>query len=232
MSRTTEAFLSRVERARHALRAIASRCGQRVLWAGLVVWFVSVGTGLAWLMAYDNTPGAPADAPSRWPAASALARDAGGPTLVMLAHPRCDCTRASLGELAELLARAPQRPRTFVVFIRPGGVAAAWEQTSTFDQATRIPGVTVVRDDHGDEADRFGSWTSGQTLLYDRDGQLVYSGGITGARGKSGENTGRSTVLDLLAGAHSTRATNQVFGCSLFAWLKGETKAQGEANGS
>jgi hypothetical protein len=92
--------------------------------------------------------------------------------------------------------------------------------------------VTVIRDDNGDEADRFGSWTSGQTLLYDRDGQLVYSGGITGARGKPGDNTGRSTVLDILAGAQQTRATTQVFGCSLFGWLKGETKPQGDVNGS
>jgi len=203
-----------------------------MLWAVLIVWFASVGSGLAWLMAYDNTPGTPANAPARWPAASTLARDAAGPTLVMLAHPRCDCTRASLGELAELLARAHQRPRTFVVFIRPGGVDAAWEKTGTFDQATRIPGVTVIRDDDGNEADRFGSWTSGQTLLYDRDGRLVYSGGITGARGKSGDNTGRATVLEWLAGAHPTRATTQVFGCSLFAWLTGDTKAQGDANGS
>jgi hypothetical protein len=224
--------LSRVETARRAVQVIVDRCGRRVLWAVLVLWFASVGSGLAWLMAYDNTPGTPANAPARWPAGSALSRDAAGPTLVMLAHPRCDCTRASIGELAELLARAQQRPRTFVVFIRPGGVAAAWEKTGTFDQATRIPGVTVIRDDNGSEADRFGGWTSGQTLLYDRDGQLVYSGGITGARGKSGDNTGRSTVLELLAGAHPARATNQVFGCSLFAWLKGDPKAQGDTNGS
>jgi hypothetical protein len=224
--------LSRVERVGQTLRAVANRCGQRMLWAVLVVWLASVGTGLAWLMAYDNTPGTPADAPSRWPAASALARDAAGPTLVMLAHPRCDCTRASIGELAELLGRAPRRPRTFVVFIRPGGVDAEWTKTGTYDQATRIPGVTVIRDDHGHEADRFGVWTSGQTLLYDRDGQLVYSGGVTGARGKPGTNTGRSTLLALLAGGHPARSTTQVFGCSLFAWLKGETEAQGDANGS
>ena len=224
--------MSRADAARRALRVIVDHGGQRLLWAVLVVWFVSVGTGLAWLMAYDNTPGTPANAPARWPADSTLARDAAGPTLVMLAHPRCDCTRASIGELAELLARTQQRPRTFVVFIRPGGVAAAWEKTGTLDQATRIPGVTVIRDDNGHEADRFGGWTSGQTLLYDRDGQLVYSGGITGSRGKSGDNTGRSAVLELLAGAHPTRATTQVFGCSLFAWLKGETKPEGDANGS
>ena len=202
-----------------------------MLWAVLVVWLASAGTGLAWLMTYDNTPGTPANAPSGWPAGSALARDTAGPTLVMLAHPRCDCTRASIGELAELLARAPRRPRTFIVFLRPGNVPAAWEKTSTFDQATRIPGVTVIRDG-GNEAVRFGVSTSGQTLLYDRDGQLVYSGGITGARGKSGSNTGRSTLLQLLAGEHPDRATTQVFGCSLFSWLKGETKTPGDANGS
>ena len=224
--------MPRADLAKRTLTAIVDRCGHRLLWAVLVVWFASVGTGLAWLMAYDNTPGTPANAPSRWPAGSALARDAAGPTLVMVAHPRCDCTRASIGELAELLARAPQRPRTFVVFIRPGGVGAAWEKTGTFDQATRIPGVTVIRDDNGHEADRFGAWTSGQTLLYDRDGHLLYAGGITGARGKSGSNTGRSTVLELLAGARPARATTQVFGCSLFAWLRGETKAQGDAYGS
>ena len=86
------------------LRFIADRGSQRALWAVLVVWLASVGTGLAWLMAYDNTPGTAANAPGGWPAGTTLARDAAGPTLVMLAHPRCDCTRASIGELAELLA--------------------------------------------------------------------------------------------------------------------------------
>ena len=222
----------RSDTARRALLVIVDRGGKRVLWAVLVVWLASVGTGLAWLMAYDNTPGTAANAPGGWPAGSTLARDAAGPTLVMLAHPRCDCTKASIGELAELLARAPRRPRTFVVFIRPGGVEAAWERTGTFDQATRIPGVTVVRDDNGDEAMRFGVSTSGQTLLYDGDGHLVYAGGITGSRGKPGTNTGRSTLLELLAGAHPARATTPVFGCSLFSWLTRDTKAQGEGNGS
>ena len=224
--------MPRSDAARHALRTIVDRCGSRMLWAVLVVWLASASVGLGWLMAYDNTPGAPANAPGRWPAGSTLTRDAAGPTLVMLAHPRCDCTRASIGELAELLARAPRRPRTFVVFLRPGNVPAAWDQTGTFNQATRIPGVTVIRDSDGDEAVRFGVSTSGQTLLYDRDGRLVYSGGITGARGKSGSNTGRSTVLQLLAGAHPARATAQVFGCSLFSWLTGASKAQRDTNGS
>jgi hypothetical protein len=189
-----------------------------LIWTvAIAVWFASAGTGLFWLMAYDNTPGVGADAPDRWPVGSALTRDPEAPTLVMLAHPRCDCTRASLGELEELLARVKVKPRTFVVFIKPGGTAGGWEQSGTWEQAKRIQGVTVVRDDDGAEARRFGVQTSGQTLLYDARGTLLYSGGTTGSRGKPGENAGRADLVALVDGARRPRATRPVFGCPLFA---------------
>jgi hypothetical protein len=192
--------------------------------AAIVVWLASAGTGLFWLMQYDNTPGVSADAPADWPVDSALMRDPAKPTLVMLAHPRCDCTRASLGELEELLARVTYRPRTFVVFVKPGGTASGWEQSGTWDQAKRIPGVTVVRDDDGAEARRFGVHTSGQTLLYDARGTLLYSGGTTGSRGKPGDNAGRADLLALVDGARRSRGTRPVFGCPLFS---SESRAQG-----
>src|SRR5688572_13616042 len=127
--------------------------------AGLL-WMVLVCVGLAVLMDYDNRPGAPADAPGAWPAQSRLARATDGPTLVMLAHPRCDCTRASLSELAELLARAERKPRTLIVFIKPGRTGADWEQSALWRQASAIPGVSLLRDDAGIEARRFGVETS------------------------------------------------------------------------
>jgi hypothetical protein len=185
--------------------------------AAIVVWLGSAGTGFFWLMAYDNTPGVGAEAPVGWPAGSALTRDPDAPTLVMLAHPRCDCTRASLGELAELLARVAHKPRTFVVFIKPGGTDSGWEQSGTWEQAKASPGVTVVRDDDGAEARRFGVNTSGQTLLYDARGALLYSGGTTGSRGKAGDNAGRADLAALVDGARRQRATRPVFGCPLFA---------------
>jgi hypothetical protein len=189
-----------------------------LIWtAAIAVWLGAVAAGLFWLMAYDNTPGVAAAAPAGWPADSVLTRDPGAPTLVMLAHPRCDCTRASLGELAELLARVKFKPRTFVVFIKPGGTDSGWEQSGTWEQAKQIPGVTVVRDDDGAEARRFGVQTSGQTLLYDARGALLYSGGTTGSRGKAGENAGRADLAALVDGARRTRATRPVFGCPLFA---------------
>jgi hypothetical protein len=194
----------------------SGRLAAILLWTGFgFCWLGAAGFGLVSLMSYDNRPGVAAEAPSTWPAESRIARDAGRATLVMLAHPRCDCTNASLGELAELMARVTTRPRAYVVFIKPGGVANEWEKTSLWRAAERIPDVTVIRDDNGQEAGRFGTVTSGQMLLYDVHGHLVFSGGTTGGRGKSGDNAGRATLLALLNGERPTRRTTPVFGCAL-----------------
>ncbi len=120
-----------------------------------LVWLGGVTAGLAWLAAYDNAPGTPAHAPTRWPAQTHLVRDTARPTLVLLAHPRCVCTRATLGELSELMARAHDRPKAYVVFIKPAGTSTTWDDTDLWRTAEGIPGVSVVRDDEGQEVERF-----------------------------------------------------------------------------
>lgn len=183
--------------------------------------------GLSLLWRFDNTPGAGADAPARWPADSALARSSSGPTLLLIAHPHCSCTGASLTELSEALARTRTRPKTYVLFLKPDGVSDGWEQTASWRLASAIPGVTAVRDASGREAQRFGAATSGETLLYDADGVLVFSGGITAARGHAGDNAGRSELVSLINHGPSTappaatpghphRDATSVFGCPLF----------------
>jgi hypothetical protein len=191
------------------------------------VWLAVAVAGLSVLWRFDNAPGEGATAPAHWPLNSALAQAPGRPTLVMLAHPQCSCTLASLEELREALARAHDRPKTYVLFLKPDGFANGWEQTESWRIASAIPDVTVVRDDRGREANRFGAATSGQTLLFDADGALLFSGGITAARGHAGDNAGRSEIVSLLNHEHSPRprslnpaqplrdATN-VFGCPLF----------------
>ena len=197
---------------------IASRAVlQRSLWIGAgLVWMGAVVYGLGALMQYDNSPGDAAQAPAEWPHDSAIVRNAQGPTLVMLAHPRCDCTRASVGELAELLARVPNRPRTYVVFIKPSAGGRDWEQTALWRRAAAIPGVIVLRDDEGKEARAFGVRTSGQVLLYDPAGRLQYSGGTTGGRGKAGDNFGRASIIQILTGMPA-QTNRPVFGCPLFS---------------
>jgi hypothetical protein len=181
------------------------------------VWLGLAGVGLSVLWAYDNAPGADATAPQLWPADTRLVRTDGQATLVFLAHPRCSCTRASIAELAEVLARATTRPRTHIVFIRPDGFEPNWEKTDLWRRAVALPGVTVTRDDAGLEAARFGAATSGQTLLYDAAGRLIFSGGITGSRAHEGENDGELALIAAINGsAHRSRSS--VFGCPLFSW--------------
>jgi hypothetical protein len=190
----------------------------RSVWFGVcaVIWLIGVVSGLFVVWNYDNRPGIAANPPQRWPVNSALVSAGDRPTLVFLAHPQCTCTRASLDELAEVLARAPKRPKTYILFLRPLTVDAGWEQTDQWRQARALPGAIVLRDDDGVEARRFRVETSGQTLLY-AGGALVFSGGITGSRGHVGANAGEAALISLLTRGDADRRGTNVFGCPLFA---------------
>ena len=183
--------------------------------ASVALWLGIVAGGLAIVAAYDNRPGVSAQAAPSWPEASRLVRTADQPTLVMVVHPRCDCSRASIAELAELMARAKVRPRAYVAILKPEGLSEDWDVTGIRHAAMRIPGVKVIRDEGGVEARSFGAQTSGQTYLYDSGGRLMFSGGITAARGHAGESVGRTAILSLLDHTPTTVPTSSVFGCSL-----------------
>lgn len=186
------------------------------LWMVATFWICGAAGGLSILWRFDNTPGVAASPSSGWPSDSRLSRSTGGLTLVILAHPQCSCTRASLGELAEVIERALIRPKTYVVFLKPLGVADGWERTDLWKTAAGLRDVTVVQDDDGREARAFGAATSGQTLLYDAGGSLLFTGGITGARAHPGDNLGRRALIALLNGQQRDRAGSNVFGCPLF----------------
>jgi hypothetical protein len=179
------------------------------------LWLLFAGAGLAVVWNYANRPGEPGTPPSRWPAETAIARAPGLPRLLLFVHPRCPCSRATLGELSLLLSRCRDRATCEVVFVLPPGVTADWERTDLVAAAKAIPGVDVRFDREGREAQRFGAKTSGETLLYDGAGRLRFHGGITAARGDSGDNLGRCSLSALLTDGVSALAETPVFGCSL-----------------
>ena len=187
------------------------------LWIVAAVWLIAVVSGLYIVWAYDNRAGAEAAAPSRWPTNTLLEPAGDRPTLLLLAHPQCTCTRASLDQFEEVLARAPVPPKTYVLFLKPAAFDAGWEETDLWRQASRLPNVTVLRDDDGSEARRFGVETSGQTLLYDRLVSLIFSGGITASRGHRGRNAGEAALVSLLTSGRADRSETSVFGCALFS---------------
>jgi hypothetical protein len=180
-----------------------------------VVWMAAVAFGGRVLFKYETTPGRIGLVSSSWPAASVVPRKTDKPTLLMVAHPHCPCTRASVGELAQVMAHAVGKVNAYVLFVKPPGAGADWDDTDLRRSAAAIPGVTVLTDENGTEAGRFGAETSGHTLVFDRDGTLVFSGGITASRGHAGANAGESAVVAALSDEPILHNRTPVFGCSL-----------------
>lgn len=197
---------------------VASHTSPKARWtlvAATLLWLLAVGAGLRAAWDYESAPGRAAGTKSQWPAGSRIAPAPDRATLVLLGHPQCPCTRASIGELAQLMARGGDKVTAYVLFVKPPGTPAGWEKTDLWRSAAAIPGVQVRLDEEGREARRFHVSTSGQTLLFDRAGQLRFSGGITSARGHAGDNAGRDAVVSLLETGTATRTKTPVFGCAL-----------------
>jgi hypothetical protein len=179
-----------------------------------ITWIATVALGLRVLFHYENTPGGVGAAARAWPTTQ-IERVTDRPTLVMVAHPHCSCTKASVDELAKIMARLQGKIAAYVLFVKPNATGRDWEDTDLRRSAEAIPGVKVVVDPGGQEARRFGAETSGHTFLFGIDGRLLFSGGITASRGHAGANVGESSILALLNKQVPIRTETLVFGCSL-----------------
>ncbi|MBP3960459.1 hypothetical protein J8F10_34975 [Gemmata sp. G18] len=178
------------------------------VWLIGLVWLSAIAGGFWLWERYDATPGT-VGAQTAAPDESAP----GGWCLTVFAHPRCPCTRATLGETAELVRAAPELS-VRVLFVRPPDAPDGWEHGESWDLAARIPRTEVALDEAGAGAHRFGAETSGQAVLTDPAGRIVFRGGLTAARGRAGESAGRRAVLDWMSG-HLAPARAPVFGCPL-----------------
>jgi hypothetical protein len=158
----------------------------------------------------------------------------------MAVHPHCPCSRASIGELAILMAHSGGRIAGFVIFVEPPGFGESWTKSDLWSSAGLIPGVIRIID-RGSEANLFRAATSGQTMVYDGRGRLVFRGGITAARGHFGDNAGVDAIVALLnapafpgLGRRSMAQriayadNTAVYGCPLFAPSSNRKNEQGK----
>ncbi|BDI29078.1 hypothetical protein CCAX7_11290 [Capsulimonas corticalis] len=164
--------------------------------------------GFAALWSYDARPAHAQTPPARAPQAATA-------TLLVFAHPKCPCTRATMTELAKLMARCGERLRATVVFVSPAGATTDWVEGDLWRDAAAIPGVAVRRDRGGAWARRLHAKVSGEAILYGADGRLLFTGGLTGSRGHEGDNDGEDAVAALVLTGTSPRSGSPVFGCAL-----------------
>ena len=198
-----------------------------ILALAVLLWAGSVALGMKVLSTYESTPGQEAMPSSHWPAASTLRPSEDRFTLVMLAHPHCPCTRASLTELNVLMNRLQGRLSAQILFVKPREFPDDWARTDSWSRALEIPGASVRLDLDGMEASRFHAQTSGQTFVYDPAGRLRFSGGITSARGREGDSEARRDVFSLVLTGRTPASAEKVFGCPLFDARESQPKGGG-----
>jgi hypothetical protein len=191
---------------------------EATVWVAGAAWLAAVLGGFWAWERYDTTPGG----------AGARAAPESGPAadwrLTVFAHPRCPCTRATLHAVAEL-ASAGMPLSVRVVFVRPADRPEGWERGESWETAGRIAGVDLACDPAGAEARRFGAETSGHAVLTDPTGRVVFRGGLTRARGRTGESAGRRAVAEWV-GTGSGVGSAPVYGCPLFAPPDGSRSAE------
>ncbi len=187
-----------------------------LIFAG-VVWLAACLGGSTVLLHYASTSGEAGEAPLYWPEASGLHPYTDSATLVLSVHPHCPCTRASVVELNDLMLALSGKLKAYVLVIKPKEFPEGWEKTDILSSANRIPGVKVLVDLDGVEAAKFGAKTSGQAILFDRAGRLIFNGGITEGRGHIGDNAGLQRILSLVKTGKADKNDSLVFGCPLNA---------------
>jgi hypothetical protein len=182
----------------------------------IILWLSIAVGGVFYLARYENTPaGNNVSYPPVFPTESRIERDTNRATLIFFAHPKCPCTRASLRELSRLMTDASGKLQAYVVFSKPKDESEEWTATDLRTSAEAIPNVRVLIDEDERETEIFNAQTSGLTLLYDRDGNLRFDGGITAARGHEGDNAGSRAIFEIITEDAFKTTETAVFGCPL-----------------
>jgi hypothetical protein len=188
------------------------------VWFGvaLTAWLVAVLGYWARLALYSNTAGPLGRPPELRQIGEPFGAYGETHLLVMALHPKCPCSRASIGELERLVARLHQQLTCVVLVYQPKAAPDDWLQTDLVDGVRRIPGVRWVVDSEGSLARRLNMETSGSTVLYSPAGDLEYWGGITASRGHAGDNLGSDAITAAVRGEEPPVASQPAFGCWLF----------------
>jgi hypothetical protein len=189
--------------------------GRALLVGAALLWVAAAAGGPLFMFVYESQAAPAPEIASLWPDRTGLARNPNGFSLVMAIHPKCSCTRASVSELNKLMLAWGGQVRAIALVTKPFEFPDLWSETDVTARLRAIPNVEVVRDLGGADASAFGAQSSGQTLLYDAAGRLVFAGGITAFRGHEGPSVGGEALKQLVAGNAAPRARTHVFGCSL-----------------
>jgi hypothetical protein len=181
---------------------------------GFLCWLMLLSAGTAAVLSHDYAT-ADAGLPPAHRLAAALPIPDGHIALVMFVHPQCPCTRASIAELASLVAKIESPISAHVFFYSPASQPSSWVEAEHWKAAAAIPDIHLAHDPEGALAAQFNAVASGFSVVYDARGTLAFAGGITASRGQFGASAGGEAVLRIARGESHGLITAPAFGCSL-----------------
>ena len=146
-----------------------------IIFGGLAILAIGETRWLSW----ESTAGEENTTVVQWPAESAIARSEASRTVLIFIHPYCEHIKMSLNILEQVAANLPESASWLIVASRPPG--SDWKPETT---------LPIYFDEGGVETKRFGVTTPGHLLLFDGEGSVLYSGGVTDFRSGSEENDG------------------------------------------
>jgi hypothetical protein len=170
--------------------------------AGFVVWATLLAIGFDQSMRWEFGAGSAASPRQQMVATTR-------PWLIVALHSQCPCSVATVQNLTSLSIKDRSRMRLTLLFSGPDP-----HHSPVIDKAAALAEAEKVFLDEDEILKAYGARTSGQALLYSTSGQLVYSGGLTDARGEPGESAGMQAIIHTLAGL-PCRASAPVYGCAL-----------------
>ncbi len=189
----------------------------RLFWA-FGVWILAAGTGSALLWKHALTPAPLPRLPPVLPSVPGLETHAAGlPTLLVFLHPLCPCSEASFSELLKVARAAQGRARILVLMYEPEAKPVDWKDSKLARRVRASQEVHWMEDTTGRIAAQFGVEASGTAVLYDKEGALVYGGGLTWARGHEGENAGVDAMIEFIVKGKTSLRARPVFGCKILA---------------
>src|SRR5882724_11884759 len=98
------------------MRSLLKKGMPPVMLALGLIWISVILAGSRSLMKYEYGDATPGESPPQWPAHTRIQPPRDKFVLVMVAHPDCPCTRASVAQLAELMARLNGKLAAYVLF--------------------------------------------------------------------------------------------------------------------
>jgi hypothetical protein len=186
------------------------------LFALAFLWASITGSGFFLLGAHNARPGRAGMPPTRWPGECPIPLDPSRSTLLIFLHPRCPCSRASLDELASVVATSGDRFVAHAILYRPEQAPEGWDRAEAkASEGLAVPGLQIWADRGGELGRRFGVETSGHVLLFDPSGALLFGGGITPSRGHRGENPGLEALVARNGRGEVGPSKSPVFGCPI-----------------